>query len=384
MTRKALTSASVEKIKPPTKGQVDLFDKGYPGLALRVSYGGGKSFVFFYRIAGKLRRMTLGTYPAISLAEAREAWREARLDVAAGRDPAQLRKREKPATDFESVSREWLKRDQKKNRSYNDVARAVEREMIPAWGHRSINEITRRDVLDLIDIIADRGAVTMARRVQAYVHRLFRWAVGRGIIDANPASDLPKPGSETKRDRVLTDDELVTVWKGAVSLGWPFGDATRLLILTGARREEIGQLRWGEISDDAINLSGERTKNGQPHSIPLSKPAREIIASLARIAGSDFVFTTTGKTPISGWSRAKEKLGDVASWRIHDLRRTAATGLQKLGTPLPVTESILGHVAGSRAGVVGVYQRYDYADEKRTALEEWAKHVETLTVESKA
>ena len=384
MTRKALTSASVEKIKPPTKGQVDLFDKGYPGLALSVSYGGGKSFVFFYRIAGKLRRMTLGTYPAISLAEAREAWREARLDVAAGRDPAQLRKREKPATDFESVSREWLKRDQKKNRSYNDVARAVEREMIPAWGHRSINEITRRDVLDLIDIIADRGAVTMARRVQAYVHRLFRWAVGRGIIDANPASDLPKPGSETKRDRVLTDDELVTVWKGAVSLGWPFGDATRLLILTGARREEIGQLRWGEISDDAINLSGERTKNGQPHSIPLSKPAREIIASLARIAGSDFVFTTTGKTPISGWSRAKEKLGDVASWRIHDLRRTAATGLQKLGTPLPVTESILGHVAGSRAGVVGVYQRYDYADEKRTALEEWAKHVETLTVESKA
>jgi integrase len=328
--------------------------------------------------------MTLGTYPAISLAEAREAWREARLDVAAGRDPAQLRKREKPATDFESVSREWLKRDQKKNRSYNDVARAVEREMIPAWGHRSINEITRRDVLDLIDIIADRGAVTMARRVQAYVHRLFRWAVGRGIIDANPASDLPKPGSETKRDRVLTDDELVTVWKGAVSLGWPFGDATRLLILTGARREEIGQLRWGEISDDAINLSGERTKNGQPHSIPLSKPAREIIASLPRIAGSDFVFTTTGKTPISGWSRAKEKLGDVASWRIHDLRRTAATGLQKLGTPLPVTESILGHVAGSRAGVVGVYQRYDYADEKRTALEEWAKHVETLTVESKA
>jgi integrase len=386
LPRKALTSASVERIKPPTKGQVDHFDKGYPGLAMRVSYGGGKSFVFFYRIAGKLRRMSLGTYPAISLAEAREAWRDARLDVAAGRDPAQLRKREKPATDFEGVSREWLRRDQKKNRSYNDVAGAVERELIPAWGHRSINEITRRDILDLIDTIADRGAVTMARRVQAYVHRLFRWAVGRGIIDTNPASDLPKPGSETKRDRVLTDDELLTVWKGAVSLGWPFGDATRLLILTGARREEISRLRWGEIFDDAISLSGERTKNGQPHTIPLSKPAREIIASLPHIAGSDFVFTTTGTTPISGWSRAKDKLGDVASWRIHDLRRTTATGLQRLGTALPVTESILGHVAGSRAGIVGIYQRHDYADEKRAALEEWAKHVETLlgTVESKA
>ena len=128
-----------------------------------------------------------------------------------------------------------------------------------------------------------------------------------------------------------------------------------------------------------------RERCGLPPWQPRRGKARETIASLPHIAGSDFVFTTTGTTPISGWSRAKDKLGDVASWRIHDLRRTTATGLQRLGTALPVTESILGHVAGSRAGIVGIYQRHDYADEKRAALEEWAKHVETLLgTESKA
>jgi hypothetical protein len=153
----------VDRTKPPQKGQVDHFDKGFPGLALRVSYGGGKSWVFFYRIGGKLRRMTLGTYPALSLAEARDAWREARRDTAAGRDPAQARKRDKPANDFETVAREWLRRDQSKNKSRDEVKRVLERELIPAWRYRAVADLGRRDILDLIDAIADRGAPTMAR-----------------------------------------------------------------------------------------------------------------------------------------------------------------------------------------------------------------------------
>ena len=132
----------------------------------------------------------------------------------------------------------------------------------PLWGYLAVSDIGRRDALDLIDGIADSGAPVMARRVHAHLHRFFRWAVGRGIIEANPIADLPKPGGETKRDRVLSDDELARVWKAAGDLGWPFGPATQLLILTGARREEIGALRWGEIDADGaqIKLEGSRTK----------------------------------------------------------------------------------------------------------------------------
>jgi integrase len=382
MPRRSLTAPTVARLKPPSQGQVDYFDKGFPGFALRVSYGGGKSFVFFYRIGGKLRRMTLGTFPALSLAEAREAWRVARQDAAAGRDPARAHKREKPATDFENVAREWVMRDQAKNKSRREVERIVNREMIPVWGTRAIAEITRRDILDLIDGIADRGSPIMARRVLAYVHRLFKWSVGRGIIDTNPATDLPKPGSETKRDRVLSDEEVIRIWNVSLNLGWPFGEAIRLLILTGARREEIGALQWEEFVDREIRLAGTRTKNGNPHIIPLSAAACAIVGGIPRIPGGKLVFTTNGKTPISGWSRAKTALDEEAAimtpWRIHDLRRTVATGLQKLGIGLQVIEAILGHVSGSRAGVVGTYQRHSFDDEKRTALEAWGAHILAL------
>jgi integrase len=377
MTRRSLTVAAVQRIKPPKRGQVEHFDKGYPGLALRVSYGGGKSWAFFYRIGGKLRRMTLGTFPAISLAEAREAWREARQDVATGRDPS--RSAGRSPHDFSSVANDWLKRDQGKNKSRAEVKRVVDRELVPAWGHRAVSDIGRRDILDLIDGIADRGSPIMARRVHAYVHRLFKWAVWRGIVGVNPASGLPKPGSETERDRVLSDEEVVSIWKAAQKIGWPFGPALQLLMLTGARREEISQLQWLEIDikNAVISLAGERTKNGKPHDIHLSKPALTLLSKLPRVADSEFVFTLTGQKPIHGWSGIKADL-PIENWRIHDLRRTAATGLQKLGTPLQVTEAILGHVAGSRSGIVGVYQRYTYDAERRSALEAWGKHVMAL------
>lgn len=381
MPRKALTAASIDRIKPPASGQVEYFDKGFPGLALRVSYGGGKSFVYFYRIGGKLRRMTLGTYPAISLAQARDAWRKARQDVAAGRDPAKVLKRESSGTNFESVVQDWLKRDQAKNKTVRDVERIIAREILPTWGHRAVSEITRRDVRDLIDGIVDRGAPIMAIRVHAYVHRFFRWCVGRDIVEVNPATDLPKPAAAPARDRVLSDEELAAVWNAAGKIGWPFGDSIRLLILTGARRNEIGQLKWSEIKGDAISLDGARTKNAEPHAIPLSNAAAIVLQRVPRIANSERIFTTNGKTSISGWSRAKvnlDALAGVKDWRIHDLRRTVATGLQKLGVTLQTIEAVLGHTSGSRSGVVGTYQRHSFDKEKAAALEAWGAHVMAL------
>jgi len=376
----------VQRLKPPVTGQVDVFDQGFPGLALRISYGGRKAWVFFYRFGSKLRRMTLGTYPALSLAEARQAWRDARTEAQSGRDPSRARKGGKPATDFKNVAAEWILRDQGKNRSRRIVARLIDVNVLPVWEHRQIGDLGRRDVLDVIDAIVDRGAVVTARRVQAHLHRLFAWAVGRGIVEVNPLANLPKPGEETPRKRVLSDDELLKVWRGAESLGWPFGDAFRLLILTGARRSEIGQLRWSEIEGEIIVLDGSRTKSGEAHVIPLSVVAGGIIEAAPRIASSEFVFTVDGSKPISGWTRAKEKLDKLAAiepWRTHDLRRTTATGLQKLKIPLTVTEAVLGHITGSRAGIVSVYQTHDYLDEKRSALEAWAAHVIALVEGSK-
>jgi integrase len=418
--RKTLTAAAVVRIKPPATGQVEHFDKGFPGLALRVSYGGGKSWVFFYRVGGRLKRLTLGTYPALDLAQAREAWREARQTVAMGRDPAEERKRQKPAVDFASVAEEWLKRDQEKNRTAAEARRIIHRYVLPHWAGLPITDIGRREILDLVDGIADRGAVIMARRVHSRLHRVFGWCVARGILAANPMTGLPKPGAETTRDRVLSDEEIAAAWIAAEGLGWPFGPLFQLLILTGARRDEIGGLRWAEVQDANLRLAGDRTKNATPHSIPLSVPARAIIEKLPRIAGTDFVFTTNGKTPVSGWSKAKLKLDAAllglfdpttliggakvpstakgallgkgtqkangtnvppplsAPWRTHDIRRSVATGLQRLGVTLQAIEAVLGHVSGSRAGVVGIYQRHSFDAEKAAALEAWGAHVMSL------
>jgi integrase len=387
MPSRSLTVASVARLKAPPDGQVDHFDKGYPGLALRVSYGGAKAWVYLYRFHGKLRRVSLGRYPGMGLAEARTAWRDARLLVAKGENPA----RPKPtlADSFGAIADEWLKRDQAYRRTYAEVKRKIDVDVRPYWDDRPFASITRRDVIELIDRIADRCAVTASRRTQGVLHRLFRWARGRGIIEANPVADLPKHGTETRRDRVLNDAELALVWRAAGDTDWPFGPIFRLLILTGARRLEIGALRWPEIDGNTIRLAGARTKNGEPREIPLSPMASILIQALPRIAGSDFVFSTTGGgTPVRTYGRAKALLDEkiaklnhgraIPPWRIHDLRRSVATGLQRLGAKLETIEAILGHVGGSRSGVVGIYQRYEFGPEAQLALEAWARHIEQI------
>jgi hypothetical protein len=221
--------------------------------------------------------------------------------------------------------------------------------------------------------------------MHAHLHRLFRWSVGRGIIATNPMADLPKPGAAVARDRVLIDPELATVWKAADKIGWPFGPAIRLLAYTAARREEVGALLWSEIHDNEIRLPGERSKSGEPRIIPLSPPAVELIRGLPRTG--ERVFSFNGSTAIGGWSQAKRAIDAAAAeidgrplepLRIHDLRRTTATGLQRLGVGLQAVAAILGHVSGSRAGIVGVYQRHQFESEKRAALDAWAREIDRI------
>jgi integrase len=360
----------------------DHFDSSHPGLYLRVSKTGRKTWFFAYRLKnGKIaqRRMTLGLYPTTSVAGAHEAWRKARDLVQAGRDPA-VADTKLPPMSFQGVFEEWLKRDQAGNKSVGRIEQRFRTRILPAWEGRLITDIDRRAALDVIDTIADSGKIILARRVFNHLHRLFVWCVGRGILETNPLQHAEKPGAERPRDRVLSDLELRHVWDKAEEQLLPsFRDALRLLVLTGARKAEISELRWDEIQGADIVLEGPRTKNGKPHIIPLSSVARSIISKIER--KGVYVFPGAHGIPIGNWAKAKERLDKatgVTGWVIHDIRRTVATGLQKLGVQLPVTEAILNHTSGSRAGIVRIYQRHDYYAEKAAALEAWGAHVTAL------
>jgi integrase len=282
-----------------------------------------------------------------------------------------------------------------KTRDWRETERMLNREVVARWSGRRLSQITRAHVHEMLDEIVDRGAPIAANRRFASLRKLCAWAVERGIIDRNPCDGVTAPAAETRRDRVLSDDELEVAWGAFEAVGWPFGDIAKLL-LTGARLREVAEIEWPELDLEARQwtLPRSRTKNKRDHVIPLSDSAIEIIATLPRIEPSRFVFTTTRRTPVSGFSKAKAEIdkaiveiakrqaGDEAAplphWTLHDLRRTCATNLQKLGVRLEVTEAVLGHVSGSRAGVTGIYQRHTWAEEKRAALDAWARKLEAI------
>jgi integrase len=219
----------------------------------------------------------------------------------------------------------------------------------------------------------------------AATRKMFAWAVARDIIAASPCAGVKPPSPEQPRDRVLNDDELRLVWLAADQIGWPFGPLVQLLALTGQRRDEVARMRWEEIDleNRLWTLPTERTKNNKRHEVPLSVPAVDILKSAPRLAGSDLIFTTNGATPVSGYSKAKRALDallapDTPHWTLHDLRRTCASGMARLGINLPVIEKVLNHASGSFAGIVGVYQKHSFADEKRRALEAWGRHIQKL------
>ena len=248
-----------------------------------------------------------------------------------------------------------------------------------------VNEITRREVLDVLDRVVDGGAPISANRTLAAMRKLFNWCVARDIIAVSPCAGVKPPTAERSRDRVLSDDELRLVWRAADKIAWPFGLLVKLLALTGQRRDEVAKMRWDELDLEAglWTLPRERVKTDQPHEVALSAASVNVLKSVPRIAGSSFVFTTNGTAPSSGYSKGKRKLdallpSDMPDWRLHDLRRTVASGMARLGIHLPVIEKVLNHASGSFAGIVGVYQRHSFAEEKRAALDAWGHHIEQL------
>jgi integrase len=385
---RALTSRTVETIQPGAE-RAEIADAHLPGLYLLVQPTGAKSWAVRYRSGGRTRKHTLGPYPAVDLKSARSLAAKAMRTVAEGRDPGREKLQERTARPdtVEAVAREFIERHCKRAnrpRTAIETSRLLTLHVLPRWRGRLIRDITRRDVLELLDRLVDGGKPIAANRTLSAVRKMFNWAIARDIINASPCAGVKPPTAERSRDRVLTDDELRNVWRAAGQIGGPFGSLVHLLILTGQRRDEVAQIEWSEIDLKARvwRLPPGRVKNAKGHEIPLSEPAIAILTALPRI-GERFALTANGDVPSSGYSKGKRRLdallpAEMPPWRLHDLRRTCASGMARLGINLPVIEKVLNHASGSFAGIVGVYQKHGFFDEKRAALDAWGSFVADL------
>jgi integrase len=259
---------------------------------------------------------------------------------------------------------------------------------IPAQDVRALLAETRRAIPGR-KARPGRGAASRRRSLHAALSAFFSWATADFDVPDNPCENLGRKAPKA-RERKLTDDELQVFWKACDQLGQPFGPLFQLLLLTGQRRDEVARMTRDELSKDSEtwSLPGSRTKNRREHAVPMSPAARELIRGMRRIAACEYIFSTNGRTPVSGFSKAKRQLdaemadladgATIPAWRLHDLRRTCASGMAELGVPLQVTEKVLNHVSGSLGGIVSVYQVHDYLKERRDALERWAEHVQKI------
>lgn len=389
MPKMKLTQLAVDRIGSPNSGRIEYFDTVLPSFGLRISATGARSWVLFYRLRGVQRRYTISTVAQLPKVEdARQRARELLHDVERGTDPAEAKAEAKqpkappraPDT-VRSVAATFIQRYAKpRNRTWAETERKLALHVLPQWGDREIGTITRRDVLDLLDGLADKGYAVAPRRVFSAVHKFLAWAVERDIIPANPAAGVKPPGKETERDRVLSDDELRAVWAAADAMGVTAGGFVKLLILTGQRRDEVATMRWADIdfgTEATWTLPRERTKGDRQHDVPLAGLAVEVLTTMPRIGA--FVFTTRGDRPISGYSKIKSLADHLSGietpWRLHDLRRTAGTGMASLGIAPGTISRVLNHKEG---GVTKIYNRYGYLPEKRHALNCWARKVESL------
>lgn len=424
MVQKLLTDKVLEKIVPPANGRLELWDAHLEGFGYRASQTGKGSFFAMYRLDGKQRRMTIGRYPAMSLALAREKAKAALQAAKENRDPA-LEEEAKQREEGEKRSRtlalaveDFLKLYPRYRPSTRaEVGRLLKREVVATLGDRPVSSINRRDVAKVVNAVSDRGAGTTANRVLAYLGSFFTWLVERGELEVTPIQNLAKPSEERTRDRVLTDEELTAVWRAADQMAYPFGNLVQLLLLTAQRRDEVAGMLRSDIDWKATKwtLAREQTKSDRRHEVPLSATAISILEAIPNRGDMLFramaVRRKKGTAPnkdeaprhISGWSAFKKAIDEKAlallqkaeneeaelegrqpekitlpAYTLHDIRRTVASGMARLGIAPHVVERLLNHSTGTIRGVAAVYNRHSYAPEMRHAVDLWATHVEQL------
>ena len=375
-----LTDARVAAFKPPAKGQKEYSDQKVTGLRLRVGAGGTKAWIFRARTGDRTINKKLGSYPGMNLSEARVAALKVIAAISRGGNAEAVERT------FGAVAKHWIEKVAKrKNDSWQYQERRLDLHVLPAWRDRKIVDIRRADVRALLEGLE---GVVLPNRVLALVKTIFRYALSQDWIDFSPAEGIRKPQIERERDRVLTMTEIAQIWKAAELLGYPFGPYIRLLILTAQRRTEVASMRWDDLDLDAgmWTIPAANTKGERRHFVPLSPAAVQILTQLPRLGVH--VFTTDGRTHMTNYAKLKTRLdgflaaggSTVAAWRLHDLRRSAATHMVRLGIREEVVGRVLNHAA---TGVTArVYALHSYGPEKRQALDIWAEEVERATAGS--
>jgi integrase len=426
---KTLTAAAVKNYRPG-KGRREIPEGGCPGLYLVIQASGHRSWALrFRRPSGRPAKLTLGPVDLsgkeaegvpvlgqpLTLASARRLaadighQRALGRDVVADYDASRRRQRSEHETGakstFAAAAKDFIGQyASKKTRRWRVTARLLGLRPMPEgleiigggladrWSDKPVAAIDGHDIFSLVDETRRSGVPGLERRrdgpteararvMLACLSKMFSWLVQRRQVEKNPCAGVHRPEVSRARDRVLTDAEIVKFWSAVDAERKEFSGLLKLLLLTGCRLNEVAGMRRAELSDDGATWSipGERTKNKRPHIVPLAPLAREILATMA--GDGELVFTTTGRSPVSGWSRIKTSLDGamaIPPWRLHDLRRTAATGMAEIGIAPHIVEAALNHISGAKAGVAGTYNRAAYAPEKRAALERWASHVQGL------
>jgi integrase len=409
-----LTQAAVTNLKPPARGRIEVWDSQLPGFGLRISDTGRKTWQAFYRVDGKMVREKLGTLAQIqNVADARELARQSMTKARTGAHPVEDRRRkeeeERHQVELEEarkkntlaavIDRYLAERPVDKGRRpmraeyLAETARTLEKNVKhTALGKLPLDEVAGDDIKRLVRGIA-KDAPSQANHTLAYLKAMFGWAVDEGLIEKSPAAGVKMPAQKVERERALGDAEIRSFWLACDRIGWPFGPLARLLLLTAQRRDELAQAAWGEfdLEKQTWTLPSARAKNGRAHIVHLPLLAVEILAALPRLASKKgWVFTTGlggADTPVSGFGRGRERIAatmaaiqdeEVVPWTLHDLRRSAATGMAALGIAPHVVDKILNHSSGKIAGVARVYNRFEYLPERKAALEAWARHVESL------
>ena len=409
MTNKVgLTDARIAGLKAPATGQMELADGIVPGLRLRMGASGIKTYILRKRVQGKWLNVTIGRHsPNFTLANARRKARDLLVDVEQGKSIARKagakRKGTKGVGTVAELYEIYLTQQiEGKKRSAKEFDRVFRKYIEPEIGDRLADSITRTDVSRFVEKIAfERGkeTLTMARIVFRHLSTFYVWALTRlEHLPANPCRDAWRPKRSEPRDRVLSDRELAALWQAASEDGSPFGHLVQMLILTAQRRGEVLEATCDEFDFKAKvwTVPGDRAKNGKANVVPLSAQALTIANAIFSAAGIDpdeahkqskllLASRVTPSNSISGlpkaWKRIRasvdEKLGyETGHFTMHDIRRTVATGLQRLGIPLVVSEAVLNHQSGSaKGGVAGVYHRHQYTSEKQEALAIWGREV---------
>ena len=398
MATEKITSQSVERLRKDavTRGVgLYLWDTELRGFGCRSTSKGHVSWLFQHWVGGKggrPSRMVFGDFPATKLDQARKYAEKLRGDVNAGVDVVsrKVQRRDAMRADLQATKLKaawelYVARKGTDSTHWEWANAKVSGEVFDALGATTaVKDIDKTAIVSLIDKIEAKHPIS-ARYTFAVLRPFFKWCVGRQYIALSPMENLAAPSLPKARDRILSDDEIKSFWKATDTSCqgmYLWGPFYRLLMLTAQRREEVGGIRWSEVDlDKAVwTIPSERTKNGKAHIVHLSPLAVVTLKSLTR-ANSEYIFTTTLKAPISGYGRAKKRLDgltEIKDWVVHDIRRTAASGMAKLGFQPHIIERVLNHVSGAQGGLVAVYQRYEYLEERRRAIEAWGTYVDGL------